>query len=367
MGIFLWIGRHLIWSGAVAILVVVPVIVLVIRALTGPTVEQSQRLDPEGQWTRVIERLGISPVFPPEEDFAVGDLFVQVVSDDDPDPNALNRVKSSTPFRATAVKLDHVDVRKQLEDIYATLPFFGDLSSGSDPGLFRRPRTALPLAAFPGITVSDTQQAAAGLSWVGRVLFQFGASSENFEHLDLPTIETYGLPSVEAQAAVDHYCSAVETQTNCTEQTARKYLQAILGDRVFARYIDRRDLRPRYAITIRIFMVNRVYLARAIYNQVQFGRAEIGTAQLSVSEPATEPTTQIQAPPGGVGADTPGSLSELQKRIDDLEKRLSGLQQSAAGTYGSTFNRRLGMNETFARPVAIGFRYVSYETDPSRP
>jgi hypothetical protein len=331
-------------------------------------------LDPEGQWTRAIERLGISPVFPPEEDFAVGDLFVQVVSDDDPDPNALNRVKSSTPFRATAVKLDHVDVRKQLEDIYATLPFFGELPSGSgssvsqpDLGLFRRPRTALPLAAFPGITVSDTQQAAAGLSWVGRALFQFGATSENFEHLELPTIETYGLPSVQAQAAVDHYCSAVETQATCTEQAARKYLQAILGDRVFAQYIDRRDLRPRHAIAIRIFMVNRVYLARAINNQVRFGRAEIGTAQLSVSDPGAEPPTQSQAPTGGAGADTPGSLSELQKRIDNLEKRLSGSQQAAAGSYGSTFNRRLGMNETFARLVAIGYRYVSHEPDASRP
>jgi hypothetical protein len=366
-----WIRRHWIWSGAVLIFLSAPLVVIAVRSLTAPTPE----LDPEGQWARAIERYGISPVFPPEEDFAVGDLFVQIVSDDDPDPNAdSDRVSSSTAFRGRSVKLDHIDVRKELEAIYAMLPFFGDLVSGSasgsnqaEHGLFRRERKALPIAAFPGIALSDTQRAVGGLAWMGRHLFNFGAVSENSERLELPSIETYGLPNVVAQAMLEDYCT--KTKDVCSERTARKYLRPIVGDRVFAEYTDKRD--PTlfyYPIKIRIFMVNRVYLTRAIVNQVRFGRAEAGSAQLSGGTTSAEPLPQSPAPTGGVAGDPPGSLAELQKRIDDLEKRLSGSRQAAAGTYGSSLNRQLGIDQTFARPVAIGYRYVSYyEPDSSKP
>ena len=369
-----WIRRHRIWSGAVLFVIAVPLVVIAVRRLTAPMPEQSQRLDPEGQWTRAIAQYGIEPVFPPEEDFAVGDLFVQIVSDDDPDPNARNRVEKSTPFRATAVKLDHIDLRTELDRIYAMLPFFGELTSepGSgasqtDPGLFRRQRKALPIAAFPGVTVSGTKQAAGRLSGIGWGLFGFGASSEDVERLELPAIETYGLPSVAAQMALNTYCSAADTKKICSEKTARKYLRPLVGDRVLAQYIDPRDLQPRYAVTVRILMVNRVYLARAIINQVRVGRAETGSAQLSVGEAGAELPSRPAAPVPGAGGDTSGSVTELQKRIDDLEKRLSGSRPEAAGSFGSSFNRQLGIDQKFARPVAIGYRYVSYEPEPTNP
>jgi hypothetical protein len=366
-----WIRHHWEWSGVALFIVAVPFVVIAVRYLTSPLPEQRQRLDPEGQWSRAIAQYGIEPVFPPEEDFAVGDLFVQIVRDEDPDPSARGKVEESTAFRATAVKLDHIDVRPELDEIYAKLPFFGELASetGSgqtDPGLFRHQRKALPIAAFPGVTVSGTQQAAGRLSGMGLGLFGFAASNENLERLELPAIETYGLPSVAAQTALNQYCSATYTKTICSEETARRYLRPLVGDRILAQYLDPRDLKPHYPIKIRLFMVSRVYLARAIINQVRFGRAESGNLQLSAGERSVEPP---RPPPTlGTGGDAVGSVTELQKRIDDLEKRISGSPQAAAGSFGSSFSRQLGLDQSFARPVTIGYRSVSYyEPEPINP
>jgi hypothetical protein len=329
-----WLGRHI----RVAVAGVLAFLVVVVGGawwLWKPSPDRGEQLDPETEWAEVIRRYGIEPVFPPEEDFAVGDLFAQVVTDDDPDTHSGNRVEPSTPFRARAVKLDHVDVTGELVAIYKMVPVFAEsdvvpAATGVPPPvappLFGNERHALPIAALPEVTVSRSRKAAAGLSVSGGGFLDLAGASEDSERIKLPVVETYGLPSIKAEAALNKYCHGPETAQVCTEETARRSLVPIVGPRVRTQYLSPNTGEYFYPVTIRIFMVNRVYLARTIVNQLRVGRTASGG--------------------GGVTAPSPGA-----KNTD------------VAGNFGSASSREIGMEQHFARPVAIGYRYVEYELD----
>ncbi|HVO87765.1 MAG TPA: hypothetical protein VMV45_04420, partial [Casimicrobiaceae bacterium] len=186
--------------------------------------EKTEDLSLEAQWNKTIARLGIEPVFPPEEDLAVGDLFAAVVERDVSDTSGVKDKVDATPFLGKSVKLAHIDVRRDLEQAYALLPVFPDSTIPTvpadiavnpaqvvpppAPGLFMpgAQRKALPMAAFPGLTISHAGSAAAGVSGGVHSLFGFGSSREDTEKLILPLVETYGLPVVNANAVLQRYC-----------------------------------------------------------------------------------------------------------------------------------------------------------------
>src|SRR6266436_3219607 len=65
----------------------------------------------EAAWNEAISRLGIDPVYPPEEDLVVGDLLAGVISDDEPDPIETKddklKLHRDSPFLRRTVKIAH--------------------------------------------------------------------------------------------------------------------------------------------------------------------------------------------------------------------------------------------------------------------
>jgi len=371
------------WRAIAATVATVAVTVVGVKWLAD---HRAASLDPddefslEAQWNAAIRKLGVEPIFPPEEDLAVGDLIAAVVEDDKSDPTYKDdRVRPSTPFLGKSVKLAHIDVRDELEDAYAQLPVFPDSIASPDarradalpgspaplasasPGLFKpgAQRRALPMAAFPGLTISHGGEAAAGASntWLG--MFGFGSSRRNSEKLILPLVEAYGLPSVRASTVLEEYCQ--KNRKLCSEEFARKHLVPIFGERVLSQYLDNQTGEYRYGTTIRIFMVSRVYLVRAIVNQQQAGAAEGGVARAGSRTPpsADKPPAGSEPPAGATAREV-----ALQSRLDAVERQLASLQNVGTGDYRAHFNREILMDQTFPRPVAIGYRYVIHETNP---
>src|SRR4051794_21742581 len=66
------------------------------------------------QWNEAISRLGIEPVYPPQEDIAVGDVFVILTNDE------LNEVEKE-PLAGRSMKIWHVDMTTKLENAYADI------------------------------------------------------------------------------------------------------------------------------------------------------------------------------------------------------------------------------------------------------
>jgi len=327
----------------------------------------------EKQWRDAVSQYGIEPVFPPEEDFAVGDLFVEVVDDTDPD-QSVTKVQSS--FRSRSVKVDHVDVREQLEQLYSMVPVFGDAASTTasnapPPGLFKGVRHALPIAALPDVSASSANAAGAGAGGglIGSLfgMIGFAGSSQAQEKTAFRSMVTYGQTSVLAEKALDDYCHDPTTKDNCTEAVARRHIRSIVGPRADAQYIDPRNpLKSKYALTIRFFMVSRVYLTGGIVTQTQLARAVGGGGTVSLDPGSSQPGTSAQPASTASGGDAAATPTAIQQRLDALEKEVGGLRQGGAASYASSYDRGFAMDQTFARPVAIGFRSVGYDLKASQ-
>ncbi|HVO89833.1 MAG TPA: hypothetical protein VMV45_14930, partial [Casimicrobiaceae bacterium] len=115
-----------------------------------------------------------------------------------------------------------------------------------------------------------------------------------------------------------------------------------------------------YDTKVRIFMVTRVYLVRAILNQQQAGAVDSGVARLGLT-PDTSPSASDKAGVANSPADANGSEAALAKRLDEVEKQLASLQKGAAASYRSQFGREILLDQKFPRPVAIGYRHVTFE------
>jgi hypothetical protein len=358
-------GRRIVLSAA-GVIVIAGVIVLGVMVLTRSS-EQLPLVDVEKQWRDAVGQYGIEPVFPPEEDFAVGDLFVEVVADND------SPKKEQGSFRSRSVKVDHIDVRRQLEQLYSLLPAFGEAPppaapGAPPPGLFAGVRHTLPIAALPDVSASAASAAAAGAGGGPMAglfgMIGFAGSGQAQEKTAFRSMVTYGLTSVLAEKALDDYCRDPKTKDNCTQAVARRHIRSIYGygSRAADLYPDPNHASKwKYVLTIRFFMVSRVYLTGGIVTQTQLARAVGGGGTISLGQGASQSGTAAQPAPGASGGDTAATPAAVQQWLDALEKQVDALHQGGAASYVSGYDRGFAMDQTFARPVAIGFRSVAYD------
>lgn len=314
-----WLGRWIVrvFAGIGLAAVIIVGVQILTRASSQP-----DAVDVEQRWGDAIRQYGIEPVYPPEEDFSVGDVFVEVVNDADPDPSA-DTIKSSSPFRRRSVKIDHIDLRDELTAFYSMIPMFIDATppaAGAPLTLFKQSEQALPLAAFPDVTASAEREA--GASFFARLFgaFSFAGSSQQQAKLALRQVEAYGLTNVAAQQALDAYCSKPVTEKNCTEAVARRHVRSIIGvgERAYRQYIGANDGKPHYALELRLFIVSRVYLSRNIVGASRSAGARSGGAALSPPSAPAPPTGAPQSAPPATGSDTTAALAKLQAQLDEL-------------------------------------------------
>jgi hypothetical protein len=148
-------------------------------------------------WREGIGRLGLTAVFPPEEDFYVGDIFA-VVADEDKKSNLLGR----------AARIGRLDLTEAILKAGTGRPVFPDTAELANGQHFRhQPEEALStgdtswitlsLVSFPGIRIRTKRNTTSALS-----LAYFGANAgrdfETVEEISIPVAETYGTDPSEA-------------------------------------------------------------------------------------------------------------------------------------------------------------------------
>ncbi len=299
------------------------------------------------EWNATIAKLGIDPVFPPEEDVEVGDIFA--VLDD-----LQGRSSSPTALALRSIKIAHQDLTSDIQDAFSNSYLFPDTRPRpKDPnepleqtpkpdGILSHPpaRQTLPLAAFPGFTIKQQRRVRGGLlGWLSST-FRF-ESDHNIE-LEIPVAETYGIPSLIALGELEHFCSDPKYPNRCSELTLRTHLSYVTphafeemgrnaGSESNASTSSSEASQHLYKYPVEVVLVNRVYLARYIDQSVKNTR---GAG--SVIKP-------MNAPP----KDSSGQKNE---RRDD------GEGTRAETMFGSDDTQVL--KQTFLRPLVIGFRAV---------
>jgi hypothetical protein len=327
----------------------------------------------EDNWNRTIKSLGVSPIFPPEEDLVVGDVLAVVVRDVDIDSHEQTNTVAKRAFVNRTVKLAHVDVSQALDTAYQNLPVFPatigtvlPLRSGvarafSDAVLLSN----LPRAAFPRLKIQGVSNAAGGLAADGSGSANYGAGSQRVEEFELSDVRAYGLPSVAALQLFEAYCADPKTAEVCLETTARKHLQRVVGDHINQRYVDDRSGDYRYALEVETVMVYRVYLTGSITDLRRtedskkgglmalwpFGSSQSAAPVAPVTAPASTPVT----------GDTASQIQALNDKLADIERRLAGVKNGGALSYQSFFGNESSLEGKFERPVAIGYRGVKHD------
>ena len=328
----------------------------------GDHVESEARL--EDQWDDSISRLGsgIEPVYPPEEDIAVGDVFVTVTADAVGAPNGRDATRRA--FLGKSVKIGHAPVAEALQQQYDELPQFSTLPPGvgatpplgaPPPRLFadRTPRVDLPVAAFPGLTITTRSSAETGLA-AARGWFDFGASRGQTRKLILGLIETYGLDPPAAERALTKFCG--EKQGLCGESIARRYLRALFADRVDDTHLDPLTKKFAYDLEVHVIMVSRVYLTREILEQSSAAVNEGGgggAGAMKVAPSFAAPSPSSDADPAAA----------LRSRLTAVESRLGGADPGATLLFRSESGTEVLLDKKFPRPVAIGYRSVYLPID----
>lgn len=324
----------------------------------------------EENWNRTIRALGVSPIFPPEEDLVVGDVLAVVSRDVDIDSHVQTDAIAGRAFVNRSVKLAHVDVSQALDQAYQNLPVFPatvgtvvPLRSGvarafSDAVLLSN----LPRAAFPRLKIQGVSNAAGGLSSVGNSA-RYGAGSQRVEEFELADVRAYGLPSVVALQLFDAYCADPKTADVCQEATARKHLQWVVGEHVTKRFVDERSGEYRYALEVEIVMVYRVYLTGSITDLRRTEDNKKGglLALWPFGWGQATPVASVAAPAPASGGDTAAQIQALNDKLADIERRLAGLKNGGALNYESFFGNESSLEGKFERPVAIGYRSVKHD------
>lgn len=315
------------------------------------------------EWNQTIARLGIEPVFPPEEDIFVGDVFA-VITDDRRRESTTN---GSLLFRA--IKLHSEPMNELLAETYNSAPLFTDTAArpATDAQFWQQNPTTesvfakgstrkhLALAAFPGFTIKSDRQASGMFT---SAMAALSGSSRNVDSIELriPFVETYGIPSVKATYILEDLCKT-KLETVCTDAALRKHLENIAG-RLDLKSIDPETKKVTYQVDVQLFFVNRVYIARSIEQKrgTQSWKSlggGYGTSPVSPNGTAPPPPpangAPLPVPPPAVN----GSAEPVSPQIPPYGKDAAAqvLQQSETES-------AVELKQVFQRPLVIGYRAV---------
>jgi hypothetical protein len=356
----------------------------IVRHLSGiKPAEARAEISVEESWNKTIANLGITPIFPPEEDLVVGDVLAAVVRDvniqTDPDALDIDTGVAKKAFVSRPVKLAHVDVSKELDAAYGNLPVFPATVGANPPfrtGVARAFSDAVllsnvPRAAFPRLKIQGVSNAAAGVAANGKGSASYAAGSQEIEEFELSDVRTYGLPSVAALKVFTDFCAKPESAEVCLEETARKHLEQVVGDVVSRKFLDLKSGDYRYAIEVQIVMVYRVYLTSSIVDLRRMAASQKGGLMAwwpfgSSQDPAPAAPVSPRTPANPVTLDgsTAEQMQALTERLADVEQKLAKAKSGGALTYDSSYGRESALEGKFERPVAIGYRSVKRRFAP---
>ena len=309
------------------------------------------------RWNESIRRLGIEPVYPPQEDIYVGDIIAEVV-DSGHKFKSLPRDLESESFIGRYVKITQIPNLRGYLAVKSDAPYFGDSTWLDDKkGLtVSQPRTEVTTegttsglqvkdALFPVIKIERKE----GMAGVLRNI-AFGGARADIEEIELQNVQTYAINPFHAQSALMSFCDDENTKVYCADEYLREKLSYILS-RDILRTAETENCGSRYIYDIRLLVVRQAFLTRGVKVTNGRGRSAFldarGVKRDTSKEMADAAAAATSQPQGG------------QVNAEDM----SGKDNSISSINSSG----LFSDRQFARPLVIGFNSVSIGMRNSTP
>jgi hypothetical protein len=290
------------------------------------------------------------PVFPPSEEFYVGDVYAAAFGD----------AKSQLLFRS--IKLAHIDKAAQVvNDDYKMLPVFpqtppnfdGSTIVQADHDIFAPEpvRRSLPIMAFPDFVVATASARNAGSGLLGRLdaLLGFAQTAAENVQIKLPEAETYGITTAQARDLFDDFCKTDASTPNplCTQTVLRRIISSMVGGDILCLNDPARPKNGTLPDYVGISVVERVYLTRSIDYEYGADTAVAAAARAGIKGAATVPSGAVASG----GTDQP----KLTDVTDAAREQIAQLGPGGTVTLASVTSNGAVLKRTFVRPVVIGY------------
>ncbi|KJF72211.1 hypothetical protein RP75_16045 [Agrobacterium arsenijevicii] len=311
------------------------------------------------RWNESIRRLGITPVYPPQEDIYVGDIIAEVV-DSGHKFKSLPGDLESEAFIGRYVKVTQIPDLRGYLSVKSEAPYFGDNTWQEDKSklALSQPRTEVANnGTTSGLQVKDVLfpvikiERREGISGLLRTI-GFGGARADVEEIELQNVQTYAINPFHAQHALIQFCAGATTQLLCNDEYIREKLSYILG-RDILRSAETKDCGLRYIYDVRLLVVRQAFLTRGV--KITNGRGRLVGLNVGAGKPNIE---QSQNDVNGAATQPPN-----ETRPDPNIKDIS-LTENAIRSANSS---GLFSDRQFARPLVIGFNAVSLGMRGSTP
>lgn len=320
------------------------------------------------EWNRQIGRLGILPVYPPQEDLHVGDVLAIVSKGPAGDSGIVGR----------AVRLKHLDVKSAITEDVRRTPRWGvtaldgagklDVLKQTNTEVARGKAVLLEtsLISFPQIVVSSDRESE------GTFSSMFGGFGSNRQLRDVDTIsiksvETYGVAVDKAMNIFFAWCKQASPDVYCNDQIVRTILAYSVDPAVLKKSND------RYEYDIQLRFISRVYTTRRIV-QKKWGSVSQGGFIKPVvagdggrSREAPQGDGEGQGAPGGAPGREDAPLDSAQSQIRRGRDATPTVGAGGFAGVGRKDDRGFEIDETFQRPVVVGYRAVTLKLVPIPP
>ncbi len=346
---------------ALAILAVLSLALMSYKPFSEPRDPDAE--DVAAAWNASIQRLGILALYPPAEDFYVGDLWAVIVSDDDGSGKPETHLSTLV---GKSARVTHIDLRRELLAESQRQPVFLETIEKEQHASYRKSdpveadhpfpagRIVTSLTAFPGITITHRTRGTAALDR-GILGFGAGRDDQRVEEIRIPVAETYGVAASPAVIRLDQWCKNPTTAIYCKDEFVRRLIAFSTDNRILG--VENGKYRTR----IQLRLVTRVFLTR----EIQHRRSVVDGSAVGGQAGAIRP---LERP-----AKDDAATGSLDQRVNDAPKAVAPDASAPAGGAGAavSFTRAdgtdIGLNEVFQRPVVFGYRAISIDLEPSSP
>lgn len=306
---------------------------------------------------KAVRQIGVFPVYPPREEFQIGDIYMWSQSIRDPNDTVsvyLDSLpwmrQSADSFMATRIVFRNTipaanTPANNTIDLPPGPPVLAVRGDMRDPEL----SASLPIAAFPTVTADAGFTAGLGLV---SVLSAVGLAGGNrtYVSLNFNDVRTYWVPSVEVMANVHATIGPLLSQRESIGRVERNRLVALRKGAGTDPCANGR----RCGVSV----VTRVYLTRQIdytYRNTRIVAAALRRAETEAAKAPAAPAVNVT-----VTTAADGSLpADIDRQIADIRKQLAEL--SAGDAQGQSFRfeswdaRGVTFASRYQRPVVVGW------------
>jgi hypothetical protein len=207
---------------------------------------------------QAVARLGLNAVYPPSEDFHVGDLWAVLVERDGRERDDIQKAVLGKAVRLAHMNIVELMARQSLRYSDTKLASDKSVDFQQDDGFAPNDGAArMSVVNFPGLVINTKRKLD-----LNSTTFSANATIEDevYETIRIKSAVTYGVNAVDAMIGLNSFCK--EKPLFCADAFARSVLASAVTDE--ALLTEERQGRLEYKHQVELRLVSRVYLTREI-------------------------------------------------------------------------------------------------------